>query len=62
MGAMMIRTSGKSVYYPVSGQRAEVIRGSLRVRYFRGSLLVNAKCVERNLRAGPLLRDLEKAL
>jgi hypothetical protein len=40
---MMIRTTAESVYYPISGQRAEVIRGSARVRYFRGSLLVNAK-------------------
>jgi hypothetical protein len=40
---MMIRTTAKSVYYPISGQRAEVIRGSARVRYVRGSLLVNAK-------------------
>ena len=42
---MMIRTTGKSVYYPVSDQRAEVIRGSRRIRYVRGSLLVNAKCL-----------------
>ena len=40
---MMIRTTAKSVYYPISGQRIEVIRGSVRVRYVRGSLLVNAK-------------------
>jgi hypothetical protein len=40
---MMIRTTAKSVYYPISGQRTEVIRGSARVRYVRGSLLVNAK-------------------
>jgi len=40
---MMIRTTAKFVCYPVSGQRAEVIRGSRRVRYVRGSLLVNAK-------------------
>jgi hypothetical protein len=39
----MIRTTAKSVYYPISGQRAEVIRGSVRVRYVRGSLLVIAK-------------------
>jgi hypothetical protein len=42
---MMIRTTAKSVYYPVSGRRAEAIRGSARVRYVRGSLLVNAKCL-----------------
>jgi hypothetical protein len=42
---MMIRMTAKSVYYPVSGRRAEVIRGSARVRYVRGSLLVNAKCL-----------------
>jgi hypothetical protein len=40
---MMIRTTAKSVYYPISGQRAAVIRESARVRYVRGSLLVNAK-------------------
>jgi hypothetical protein len=40
---MMIRTTAKSVYYPISGHRAEVIRGSARVRYVRGSLLVIAK-------------------
>jgi len=39
----MICTTAGSVYYPISGQRAEVIRGSARVRYVRGSLLVNAK-------------------
>jgi hypothetical protein len=33
---MMIRTTAKSVYYPVSGRRAEAIRGSARVRYLRG--------------------------
>jgi hypothetical protein len=37
---MMIRTTAKSVYYPISGQRAEVISRSARVRYVRGSLLV----------------------
>ena len=42
---MMIRTTAKSVYYPVSGRRAEAIRGSARIRYVRGSLLVNAKCL-----------------
>jgi hypothetical protein len=42
---MMIRTKAKSVYYPVSGRRAEAICGSARVRYVRGSLLVNAKCL-----------------
>ena len=40
---MMIRTTAKSVYYPISGQRAAVIRESARVRYVRASLLVNAK-------------------
>jgi hypothetical protein len=40
---MMIRTTAKSVYYPISGQRAAVIRESARVRYVRGSLLVNPK-------------------
>ena len=47
---MMICTTAKSVYYPVSGQRAEVIRGSARVRYIRGSLLVNAKCLNSRLK------------
>ena len=42
-GIMMIRTTAKSVYYPISGQRAAVIRESARVRYVRASLLVNAK-------------------
>jgi hypothetical protein len=40
---MMIRTTTKSVCYPVSGQRTNGIRGSWRVRYVRGSLLVNRK-------------------
>jgi hypothetical protein len=40
---MMIRTTAKSVYHPISGQRAEVIRGSARVRCVRCSLLVNTK-------------------
>jgi hypothetical protein len=40
---MMIRTTAKSVYYPISDQRAEVIRGSARVRYVRCPLLVKAK-------------------
>ena len=40
---MIIRTTTKSVYYPMAGQRAEVIRGTGRFRYVRGSLLVNAK-------------------
>jgi hypothetical protein len=40
---MMIRTTTKSVYYPVSGQSVVMIRGSARVRYIRGSLLVNTK-------------------
>ena len=43
--AMMIRTTAKSIYYPVSGRRAEAIRGSARIRYVRGSLVVNAKCL-----------------
>jgi hypothetical protein len=34
---MMIRTMAKSVYYPVSGRRAEGIRGSAGVRYVRAS-------------------------
>jgi hypothetical protein len=34
---MMIRTKAKSLYYPVSGRRAEGIRGSARVRYVRAS-------------------------
>jgi len=40
---MIIRTTVKSVYYPMAGQRAEVIRGTGRFRYVRGSLLVNWK-------------------
>jgi hypothetical protein len=42
---MMIRTTAKSVYYPVPGQRVVMIRASARVRYIRGALLVNAKCL-----------------
>jgi hypothetical protein len=42
---MMIRTTAKSVYYPMSGQSVATIRGSARVRYIRGSLLVNVKCL-----------------
>ena len=40
---MIIRTTAKSVYYPMAGQLAEVIRGTERFRYVRGSLLVNSK-------------------
>jgi hypothetical protein len=40
---MMIRATAKSVYYPISGQSVVMIRASARVRYIRGSLLVNAK-------------------
>jgi|SRR5271167_2577225 len=36
---MMIRATAKSVHYPVSGQRPEVIRASKRVRYLRGSFV-----------------------
>jgi hypothetical protein len=39
----MICTTAGPFYYPISVQRVEVIRGSARVRYVRGSLLVNAK-------------------
>jgi hypothetical protein len=47
---MIICTTAKSVYYPVSRQRAEVIRGSARVRYVRGSLLVNAKSFDKSIK------------
>ena len=39
---MMIRTKTESVYYPVSKQRADLIRGSGRIRYVRG-LVVKGK-------------------
>jgi hypothetical protein len=42
---MMIRTTAKSVYYPISDRKGVTIRGSARVRYIHGSLLVNAKCL-----------------
>jgi hypothetical protein len=40
---MIIRALAQSVYYPVSGQRAGLVRGGRRVRYVRGSLVVNPK-------------------
>jgi hypothetical protein len=43
---MMIRTTAKSVYYPISDRKGVIIRGSARVRYIHGSLLVNAKCLK----------------
>jgi hypothetical protein len=41
---MILRTSNKAVYYPISRTReTELIAGSARVRYFRGSILVCPK-------------------
>ena len=40
---MIIRTKTKSVYYPVSKQRADLIRGSGRIRYVRALVLLNPK-------------------
>ena len=41
--SMIIRTTAKSVYYPMAGHRADVIRGSGRFRYVRRSLVVKQK-------------------
>jgi hypothetical protein len=43
---MMILTTSKSVYYPLLGLPVDLIRGSKRVRYVRGSLTVNAKSLK----------------
>jgi hypothetical protein len=44
---MILRTSNKTVYYPVSRTReTELVRGSGRVRYFRGSMLVCPKTIK----------------
>jgi hypothetical protein len=40
---MMIRKATTSVCYPLLGQRTNGIRGSWRIRYVRGSPLVNRK-------------------
>jgi hypothetical protein len=46
---MMIRTKTESVYYPVSKQRADLIRGSGRIRYVRGLVVVNPKILKPRL-------------
>ena len=38
---MIIRTKNQSVYYPVMGPRADAIRGSGRIRYVRGLVIVD---------------------
>jgi len=43
---MIIRTSAKYVCYPASRQQAIVFLESARIRFVRGSLLVNTKLVE----------------
>jgi hypothetical protein len=44
---MILRTSNKAVYYPVSRTRETgLIRGSGRVRYFRGSILVSPRSLK----------------
>ena len=44
---MIMRMANKTVYYPISRTReAELIRGSARVRYFRGSILVCPKSLK----------------
>jgi hypothetical protein len=47
---MMIRTTAKSVYYPVTGHGTELIPRSTRVRYVRGAVLVNLKCLNNRLK------------
>jgi hypothetical protein len=46
---MMIRTKTESVYYPVPKQRADLIRGSGRIRYVHGFVVVNPKILEPRL-------------
>jgi hypothetical protein len=44
---MFLRTSNKTVYYPISRTREpDLVRGSGRVRYFRGSILVYPKSLK----------------
>ena len=38
---MIVRTKTQSVYYPVTGRRADAICGSGRILYFRGLVIVN---------------------
>jgi hypothetical protein len=38
---MITRTKNQSVYYPVIGSRADAIRGSGRIRYIRGLVVVD---------------------
>jgi hypothetical protein len=40
---MIIRTTTKCIYYPVTGQRADVIRGSGRFRYVRSGIVVKTR-------------------
>jgi hypothetical protein len=46
---MMIRTKTTSVYYPLSKQRADLIRGIGRIRYVHGLVVVNLKNLKRQL-------------
>jgi len=44
---MIIRMTTRTVYYPVSKRQAtDLIRGSGRVRYVRGSLLLSSKILK----------------
>jgi hypothetical protein len=44
---MILRMSNKAVYYPISRTReTELTRGSGRVRYFRGSILVSPRTLK----------------
>ena len=38
---MIVRSKTQSVYYPVTGRRADAICGSSRILYFRGLVVVN---------------------
>jgi hypothetical protein len=40
---MIIRTATTRAYYPLSSERTTLIRGSGRIRYVRGFVIVNPK-------------------
>jgi hypothetical protein len=44
---MVIRNTATLVYYPAPSERTDLIRGSGRIRYVRGFLLVNQKSLKR---------------
>jgi hypothetical protein len=59
---MIIQTATTRAYYPISSERATLIRGNGRVRYVRGFVLLNPKALLQRKSASPtrpLRRDAE---